>query len=923
MNRQELSQKLISADSAERRTLFRKFPDLCDVELADVLRRICYDAWTSEPRRVSAVVETLRELQLNSNCREIDANYFWALTIGNLVDGRLEEALESIDRSESIFSEIGNTLGAANTQISKLYALALLGRYDEAVECGLRAREVFLAGNDAMSAGKIEHNIGNLFLRRELYAESEPYLESAFRRFLELGDEGQAAMLENNLAFSKAAQNQFLDAERYYRRGLKRARANGLTAVEADIEASMSNLFLFQGKYDPALKFLESARQKYEDLEMAPQVASTELETADIYLELNLIPEALGFYERTDARFAELGMQAELARSLRNHATASLANDDPQSAGPLLAESERLFESEGNPIAAAAIKLIRARGLFANHAFAESAQLAEEAAAALRIGGNVRLELQARWLAGEIELATGETTSSERIFRQTLADAAGQSHQVEYLSLVSLGKMLGDEEMLGRAVDLIENSRAAVASEEFRTSFLSDKLAPYNELVKLRLAADDVRGALVWCERSRARTLLESIDNGAKSVAADERLDKLRAELNWYYSRLNRQTGGGAAGRQEASALRLRAAELEKQIAERHRRLETGRTAVFGGGAAFDVGELQTMIPDATVVEFAVVDGRVAAFVINQDRVRVFRELIDETTLNEDVRSFLRQLKTARIADQMTAENREISLNRLLRRSKKIYGALFGPLEPELSGKRLVIVPVGVLHYLPFQALFDGERYLIEKREIVTSPSSQILLRALRTNPSVPRSALLLGIADRTTPHVMTEIEDLARVFPDSLELINSKASVENLKTHLHRFDILHLACHGVFRPDNPAFSALVLSGGNLTVRDAGGLDLSGKLVTLSACETGLNKIVSGEELIGLTSGFLSAGARTLVISLWTVNDFSTTELMKMFYDGICEGKSASEALQIAQTRLMKKHPHPYFWSPFAAVGHW
>jgi CHAT domain-containing protein len=132
----------------------------------------------------------------------------------------------------------------------------------------------------------------------------------------------------------------------------------------------------------------------------------------------------------------------------------------------------------------------------------------------------------------------------------------------------------------------------------------------------------------------------------------------------------------------------------------------------------------------------------------------------------------------------------------------------------------------------------------------------------------------------------------------------------------------LHLACHGTFRPDNPAFSSLALFNENLTVADAQKLDLTGKFVALSACETGLNKIVSGEELIGLTRGFLAAGASSLLLSLWTVNDESTLGLMKNFYREM-RGNNPSKSLQLAQIQLLKEKSHPYYWSPFVLIGHW
>src|SRR5664279_1320124 len=116
----------------------------------------------------------------------------------------------------------------------------MLGRYDEAVKVGERALKTHLEHDDLYSAGKIEHNIGNLYWRRDLYREAEPYLESARLRFVEIDDQRQIAMVENCQAFVKTLQNRFRDAEAIYKRALERAEAGDLKITEAEIETGLS-----------------------------------------------------------------------------------------------------------------------------------------------------------------------------------------------------------------------------------------------------------------------------------------------------------------------------------------------------------------------------------------------------------------------------------------------------------------------------------------------------------------------------------------------------------------------------------------------------------------------------------------------------------------------------------------------------------
>jgi CHAT domain-containing protein len=925
MNHQELARKLLESDSDRRKLLINRHPQLIDAGLAAVFQQICYEVWTDEPQKISSIVEILNELAAVTGNPEIRAYTGWTIAIENLVNGRLEDCLRRLDESETGFKNLGKPHAAATTQISKLYALALLGRYDEAVACGLRARDVFVAENDLYSVGKIEHNIGNLYWRRDFYRESEPFLASAHRHFEQIGDQRQLAMVENCQAFVEALQNNFREAENIYEQALKRAAANDLTVTEAEIETGMSNLYLFQGRLDSALKFMERSRQKYDLLGMPHQSAGCELEIADIYLELNLLPEAIAFYERTQAKFAELGMQAELARSLLSHAKALFLLDEPELAARLLDESEKLFAAEGNSIAVALARLAKAQFYFRVGETASAKEKAESALREFTAGGNRRHELLARWLLGEISLEGGENEKAEAVFEETLRLArADNARQIEYLCLVGLGRISGAESFFLEAVKLVENSRSALSAEEFRTAFFSDKIFPYNALIKIKLAEKNFAEALAWHERSRSRSLLETMNGAGKASAQNPGIDALRRELNWFYSRINRQTASRLEARRGVAELQKLATERERELAELERRARINEeTAATGDAGKFDLETLQSALPDTSVVEFANLDGRLLAFVVTGEGFEVFRYPLDVETLRRETGQFLFQIKTGRFLEKLSAENARLAIERLLRRAQAIYDALLRPLEKFFSGKRLVFVPTDFLHYLPFQALHDGEKFLIENAEIAYAPSLAVLQSCLSRKISVPESALLIGVATSATPLIDAEIETLGRLFKTSVQLKDAAATLENLRKNLDRADVLHLACHGKFRLDNPDFSALNLSTENLTVKDARALNLRDKLVVLSACETGLNKIVSGEELLGLTRGFLHAGASALVSSLWTVSDESTAALMRRFYTELLDGKNPGKALQIAQIQMLGKNAHPYFWSPFGLVGRW
>jgi CHAT domain-containing protein len=137
---------------------------------------------------------------------------------------------------------------------------------------------------------------------------------------------------------------------------------------------------------------------------------------------------------------------------------------------------------------------------------------------------------------------------------------------------------------------------------------------------------------------------------------------------------------------------------------------------------------------------------------------------------------------------------------------------------------------------------------------------------------------------------------------------------------------IIHLATHGQSRLDAPNFSSVLLADGQLNAIDAFSLDLQGcELVTLSGCETGLALSGGGDEQLGLGRAFLAAGATSLVMSLWPVEDDATKELMQIFYQHLLKGESKVQALRIAQLSLLNRassaFTHPYFWASFRLVG--
>jgi CHAT domain-containing protein len=230
-------------------------------------------------------------------------------------------------------------------------------------------------------------------------------------------------------------------------------------------------------------------------------------------------------------------------------------------------------------------------------------------------------------------------------------------------------------------------------------------------------------------------------------------------------------------------------------------------------------------------------------------------------------------------------------------------------------------VPHGLLHFLPFHALLDGARFLIDEFTISYAPSASVYRLCCERRPRVDGEALVMGVPDARTPHIVDEIRAVAATLQGARVFLGEEATVDRLRAYGPTSRVIHMATHGSFRRDNPMFSSIRLGSGPLSVVDLYQLRLSAELVTLSGCSTGLNAIVAGDELLGLVRGLLYAGAQTVLLTLWDAHDGSTADFMNAFYRSLESNPDKARALQSAMRDLRERYPHPFHWAPFILIG--
>jgi CHAT domain-containing protein len=269
---------------------------------------------------------------------------------------------------------------------------------------------------------------------------------------------------------------------------------------------------------------------------------------------------------------------------------------------------------------------------------------------------------------------------------------------------------------------------------------------------------------------------------------------------------------------------------------------------------------------------------------------------------------------------------------------EKYFGKLVAPLLPHVRHERLILVPHGVLHYVPFAALRDpvSKRSLLEMKTVSYTPSVSVLRFLAGKASPFDGNVLVMGDPEtdpaaelKKLPWAREEARTVAELL-GTVPLVGAEASESTLRGSAGKVDVLHLAAHGVYRPLTPRFSHVALAPGGgddgfLEVEEVfSALDLRGvNLVTLSACQTALGERTDGDDIIGLTRAFLYAGSPAVVSTLWRVDDQATAFLMKAFYERLLAGATYAEALRTAQIETSRQSDwdDPYYWAAFTLSG--
>ena len=530
--------------------------------------------------------------------------------------------------------------------------------------------------------------------------------------------------------------------------------------------------------------------------------------------------------------------------------------------------------------------------------FAEAIPLTQEAVnIGVRLGNeNLGIEIQAYsgLLLADLHRESGNYLLAFQGYEQVInlnsrlgiAKYDFKAYRGKALAEIALGQTELAKQDLAQALAIFEQNRNQIVADTERATYLDKEYEIYDAAISLAYA-ENPQAAFDLSERGRALTLLEVL-NGEPTVNV-------------------KMTGRGFATADRSQPATLQTVQ-------------------------------QRIPPGTSLLEFTCLPDRLIIFGVSAKGFTQSQNVISLPQLEQKVQAF-----RARISEFSSAEDDQTKVL-----AAELYQILIEPLDSFLSASQAVcVVPDKVLHHLPFAALFSArqQKYLIEDYALITAPSASVFLLCLdrARHQGLRKNGRVLAVGNpQFDPIAYPQLSDLSAATDEANRvavnyshhdvLTAEHATEEAVRAEMKHAQILHFATHGVIDKRSWANSRLVLAkpvdgdgDGALRAYEIAQMRLpNARLVVLSACQSGVERVYRGEGMIGLSRAFLSAGAPSIVASFWAVDSDVSAVLMTDFHKQL-KTYSVSQALRQAQLKMLSssdlQHRHPYYWAAFSTFG--
>jgi len=855
--------------------------------------------------------------------------------------GDNQQALDIHAEALQIFREIGNPEEEARTLIPSIQPFILLGKYDQAFTAAQDAKKIFRTLGDDKRWAHVEINLGNIYHRQDRFEEGLICYERAYEMLLPFRDSEGLAVALYNMAVCLITLNDFPRALATYQRAREMCVSHGMTLLVTQSDYNIAYLYYLRGEYSRAIEMLRATRVECERNGDAHVLALCYLDLSEIYLELNLSSEAKETAHEGYLRFQKLGMGYEEAKCQAYEAMASSQLGKALGSLELFAQARAKFVSEKNLVWPWLMDLYQAVVLYNEGRLFEARRLCSAAAQFFDgsfLPGKAVLchVLLARLSLRTGELADAQAESARAIERLARLEAPVLHYQAHFLMgqiQQASGDFAGAYDSCQKARASLETLRSSLHGEELKIAFMKNRLEVYESLVELCQTRPERPDGTVesfgYIEMAKSRSLAELLMRSGPAIRPADagqsdlvrRIREMREELNWYYRRIEiEQLRAEEPSSERIEKLQKEALAHENELLHVLREMPQSENATHGPAIRSLDAIRASLPPDAALVEYFSLKDQFIAAMVTHDDLKIV-PLTPVSRVINLLRVLHFQISKFKLGADYARTFEKSMLGVVQAHLRQLYEEVFAPVRAHLSARHLVIVPHGVLHYLPFYALLDDTRYLIDSFTISYAPSASIFAHCQEKPAHSTGRSLVLGIPDARAPLILEEVRAVAKILPDAQLFVGAQANEQLLRDKGLQSRLIHIATHGKFRQDNPMFSGIRLGDAYLNLYDLYQLKLNAELVTLSGCATGMNVVTPGDELLGLIRGLLYAGAHSLLLTLWDVHDQSTSDFMTRFYRRFQEGQSKAAALRSAMIELRETYPHPYHWAPFALIG--
>ena len=917
-----------------------------------------------------------RSLEDTASWLEAGKEYASAMVYRSKVDSAMEmyEMLVEVDHpanDDYNRGDIYNSMGWANSRS---------GRLDKALHYYRKSLPLSEASGDSLLIGVLYDNLGTVYGKKGNYSKALDYSQKALPYFRGLGYQRSISTTLSNIGDIYLELSLYDRALNYYERSLEIKQELGSIHLLAVSYLDMGHAQKELGNYDQALISYQEA------LDLSRKAGTPNL-TSQLLNNIGVLYKSLGELEKAlDYYRQSLDLKEKNSFSSQNTATTI------RNIGKLLWEMGELEQAEqhykkalairrqiGNPYQIALSLNNMAQLALEKQNYEEARRRAREIQAIGDSTSSYKVLQDASRFYGLIHRAQGNHQEALKQFRREYAysqflspvDRVGplqqlaiQHHKMNSDSAIVYGK---------KAIALIEKHRSkAGATSELKTGYFGRHSDFYTQVASWLLTyRNDREEAYKLVEQAKARSLSDELSQAARNI--DRQLpEEVRIERNRKRSRIDslytRLENATSPQKRETIESNIHQAELDYAAYENNLRNRFPELKSLTSPEPITLEHARSLVDEETaVLEYAIADDRLITFLISRNGIRAEQFTHSgEGSLDEQLTSWVGNFKSAILSNARRSQ--------LQSQSSVLYDALIKPFEGELANfSNILVVPDGALAYLPFEAIYRDGQYLIERFNVKYVPSltSFTLLKDKREEEQYD----LLAVAGSSfsderpgstfrksnlsaLPSTLIEVDSISTQFERVSTLKSEEVSERKFKQMLeqNRYRYIHLATHGIIDENHPNRSGLALStqetltpssreDGMLRSSEIFGLNIDSDMVVLSACNTGLGKVVEGEGILGLQRSFFYAGASTVVVSLWNVYDRSTASFMNEFYKALnSAGRQqdwsdrllrwigweqsipfGNKAAAMRHAKLqMIKHPlfnHPVYWAPFIVVG--